>query len=281
MATYVVSDIHGYYWRFMNLLTQVHFDPRKDELYVLGDIIDRGLHSKEMLEWAYDQPSSVHFLRGNHEDMMLGIAKCYQKWIEDNNTFVNADEEYYYRYDFVYNNVWTTWNGGLQTFEYLLSLPRAQREDILDWVERWPLFYDIEVNDRRFVLVHAGFAMNGMRLHDDRFERGINVNVDIKDFPTQNSQSLLWIRDNWFLDDTELPCDVIFGHTNSVYVFNKLEDMNDWRTIDGGDPIPIELGKEIIHFGKGLKKHCIDTGRSVMSILRLDDMKEFVSDIEE
>ena len=34
-----------------------------------------------------------------------------------------------------------------------------------------------------------------------------------------------------------------------------IEDMNDWIKIDGGDPIQVWKGKEIVHFGKGLKKH--------------------------
>jgi predicted phosphodiesterase len=48
MATYVVSDIHGYYYRFMDLLKKVEYDPNKDSLYVLGDIVDRGPHSSLM-----------------------------------------------------------------------------------------------------------------------------------------------------------------------------------------------------------------------------------------
>ena len=116
---------------------------------------------------------------------------------------------------------------------------------------------------------------------DDRYDKGINVEVEIKGFPIQNSQSLLWIRDNWFFNDSELPCDVIFGHTTTPYLFDRLEDLNEWARIDGDNVIPIEKGKEILHFGNGLRKHCIDTGRRCMSILRLDDMEEFVSDIDE
>jgi len=280
MATYVVSDIHGYFYRFQDCLAKVNFNPTEDELIMCGDIIDRGLHNAEMLEWAYNAPSSVKFIMGNHEDMMLATIKDYERFIKSNDVR-SREEESYYRYDFAYNNIWTACNGGLKTFEYLMNLPREHREDLLNWIQSWPLFYDITVQGRRFILVHAGLAMNGMRMGDDRYDRGLQTWVDIDDFPTQHSQSLLWIRENWMLDVEDLPCDVVFGHTPSSYTYKIIEDMNDWIKIDGGDPISVWKGKEILHFGKGLKKHCIDTGRKCMSILRLDDMEEFVSDIEE
>jgi len=281
MATYVVSDIHGFYYRFQDCLAKVNFDPKEDELYVLGDIVDRGPHSAKMLEWAYNAPSSVKFIRGNHEDMMLATVRKYKRFIRSNGVRSTEEEEAYHRYDFLYNDIWTGWNGGTDTFEYLMNLPMEHREDLLHWVNSWPLFYDIEVNNRRFVLVHAGLAVNGMRMEDDRFDGGIDVDVDIEGFRIQNSQSLLWIRDNWFFDDSELPCDVIFGHTPTPYIYRKLIDWNEWCSFDGEDGIPAKKGKEILHFGVDLRKHCIDTGRECMSILRLDDMEEFVSDIDE
>ena len=281
MATYVISDIHGFYHRFQDCLAQANFNPEEDELYVLGDIIDRGPHSAKMLEWAYEQSSSVKFLRGNHEDMMLATIREYERFIRANGVRSTEEEEAYYRYDFVYNDIWTGWNGGVDTFEYLMDLPIEHREDLLNWIDSWPLFYDIKVNDKRFILTHAGLAMDGIRMTDDRYDKGINVDVEIEGFPIQNSQSLLWIRDNWFFNNSELPCDVIFGHTPTPYLFDRLEDLNEWARIDGDSGIPIEKGKEILHFGNGLRKHCIDTGRKCMSIVRLDDMEEFVSDIEE
>jgi serine/threonine protein phosphatase 1 len=50
MATYVISDIHGYYSRFIDLLQQIEFDDGVDELYILGDCFDRGPQNKEMLD---------------------------------------------------------------------------------------------------------------------------------------------------------------------------------------------------------------------------------------
>lgn len=41
MARYVVSDLHGCYNKFTELLRLVRFSD-KDELYIIGDIFDRG-----------------------------------------------------------------------------------------------------------------------------------------------------------------------------------------------------------------------------------------------
>ena len=43
MATYVISDIHGEYERFMELLEEIELKDT-DTLYVLGDVLDRGEH---------------------------------------------------------------------------------------------------------------------------------------------------------------------------------------------------------------------------------------------
>jgi hypothetical protein len=98
----------------------------------------------------------------------------------------------------------------------------------------------------------------------------------------QWSQSLLWIRDGWLHNLSEIPCDVIFGHTITNRIYNDLvyfkEELTFFdtnRTIDftGG------AGWEFIHVNG--KKHGIDTGRNKMGILRLDDMAEFYSTAQE
>ena len=118
------------------------------------------------------------------------------------------------------------WNGGYKTWAYLMSLPKVRRNDILNWISRWPLYYDIEVNGRRFLLTHAGFAMNGIHMSDDFYQKGIKrwEEIDGIEEP-QFSQSMLWIRENWILSRKDLPCDVVFGHTPSAGVYNMVTDL--------------------------------------------------------
>ena len=73
MSKYAISDIHGCIATFKTLLDKIKFS-KEDELYLLGDYIDRGPDSKGVIDhiW-YLQKSGyqVHCLRGNHENMLL------------------------------------------------------------------------------------------------------------------------------------------------------------------------------------------------------------------
>lgn len=70
MSTYCISDIHGCYDEFMELLEQIKFNPANDTLYILGDAIDRGDRPVDCLRYI-KHAKSVHMLMGNHEVMML------------------------------------------------------------------------------------------------------------------------------------------------------------------------------------------------------------------
>ena len=42
MSIYAISDIHGCYDMFLEMLDKIQFDETRDTLYILGDIMDRG-----------------------------------------------------------------------------------------------------------------------------------------------------------------------------------------------------------------------------------------------
>ena len=44
---YVMSDIHGKYDKYIQMLKQIHFS-EKDTMYILGDMIDRGEKGMEL-----------------------------------------------------------------------------------------------------------------------------------------------------------------------------------------------------------------------------------------
>lgn len=73
---YVISDIHGCYREFLELLDKIGGDFRVDQLIILGDYIDRGPHSYEVvkkviaLQQQYG-PEQVILLRGNHEQIAV------------------------------------------------------------------------------------------------------------------------------------------------------------------------------------------------------------------
>lgn len=69
---FVVGDIHGCFSKLRVLLSEIGFDPAKDRLFSVGDLVDRGPESREALEWlAYPW---FHAVKGNHEDMAVLYA---------------------------------------------------------------------------------------------------------------------------------------------------------------------------------------------------------------
>ncbi|BDV44142.1 serine/threonine protein phosphatase [Geotalea uraniireducens] len=71
---FVIPDIHGCSRTLDRLLGKVLRLQRGDELYLLGDYIDRGPRSREVLDLLLELVGAgyaVHPLRGNHEEMLL------------------------------------------------------------------------------------------------------------------------------------------------------------------------------------------------------------------
>ena len=95
MKRYAISDIHGCYQTFIDLLAQLNLT-KEDELYLLGDLIDRGPNSKGVIDHVMQMQEDgykVTVLMGNHEYMFLQaidetIPYCwdwrrYQLWIKN------------------------------------------------------------------------------------------------------------------------------------------------------------------------------------------------------
>ena len=66
--TYVMTDIHGRLEPLKALLAQI---PEGAKLVFLGDYVDRGSQSREVVALVRSLPNAV-CLRGNHEDMICG-----------------------------------------------------------------------------------------------------------------------------------------------------------------------------------------------------------------
>ena len=263
MSIYCISDIHGCYNDFIGMLNFINFQ-ETDEMYILGDIIDRGPHSAEMLWFATEEAGdNFHFLLGNHEDMMLAAANNYY----DRSTI-----------DLRMHDNWS-YNYGMETVHQIQNFDKyydGWEKKILDWVDNLPLYYDITVNNKRFILVHAALQSEE-RWPDDCCYEGKNFNISIENLPTpQNSQAMLWDRVSWLSDKTEWPFDIICGHTPTSSV--------KWDILkENNIPFFQEFKGGITHFGKDLRKHCIDCGVNrghELACLRLDDMQEFYVESE-
>jgi serine/threonine protein phosphatase 1 len=84
---FAIGDIHGCSKTFRKLLFEKIQITKSDEIYCVGDYIDRGNDSKGVIDFILElrkENYRIHTIRGNHEQMLLESAESSQKlkqWI--------------------------------------------------------------------------------------------------------------------------------------------------------------------------------------------------------
>ena len=74
MATYAIGDIQGCYTDLKNLLREIGFNASSDYLWFVGDIVNRGPNSLEVLRYIAENPRAQMVL-GNHDLHLLAVAE--------------------------------------------------------------------------------------------------------------------------------------------------------------------------------------------------------------
>lgn len=120
MPTYAVGDIQGCYATLMKLLDRIRFDPERDRLWLVGDLVNRGPRSLEVLRWGFRLGGRLTVVLGNHDFHLLrrayGAARPKRQ----------------------------------DTLDAVLGAP--DRDELLDWLRTRALLY----REGGYVLVHAG-----------------------------------------------------------------------------------------------------------------------------
>lgn len=129
---YIIGDIHGYYNKLSGLFEKIKKHITDDDTIIfLGDYIDRGKHSFEVIEFLIDLQQSYNtvYLRGNHESMFLD--------------YLQGKEIPLYMY-----------NGGQATIDSYIQIVGSLRlpEDHKAFFNNLKLYY--ETDD--FIAIHAG-----------------------------------------------------------------------------------------------------------------------------
>jgi len=74
MATYAIGDVQGCYLELNALLDRLQFDPVRDRIWFLGDLINRGPDNLAVVEFVRSLGSSATTVLGNHDLHFLAIV---------------------------------------------------------------------------------------------------------------------------------------------------------------------------------------------------------------
>jgi bis(5'-nucleosyl)-tetraphosphatase (symmetrical) len=74
MATFAIGDVHGCFDTLRRLLRRIRFDPREDRLWMVGDLVNRGPRSLDVLRWAVENDGRITAVLGNHDLHLLARA---------------------------------------------------------------------------------------------------------------------------------------------------------------------------------------------------------------
>ena len=79
MSTYAVGDVQGCYEQLRRILDSVSFDPARDTLWMVGDLVNRGPQSVETLRYVRSLGTRAVTVLGNHDLNLLAVSEGLRK----------------------------------------------------------------------------------------------------------------------------------------------------------------------------------------------------------
>ena len=122
MSNYAIGDVQGCYEQLRRLIERIAFDPARDTLWFVGDLVNRGPQSAAVVRFVKSLGERAVTVLGNHDLALLVVAEGIKR--------AHSSD----------------------TFDDILTAP--DREELLHWVRQQKMMHA----DGGFTMVHAGLV---------------------------------------------------------------------------------------------------------------------------
>lgn len=141
MAIYAIGDIHGCDRSLKMLLKKIHFTPNSDELILVGDLINRGPKSVDVLQRILDYGDAVSSVSGNHDITLLAIHAGFVKQRKKD----------------TYQNI----------------LQSKECHEFIEFIRHLPMLIEKQTEFKHIIITHAGLHPNWGLLDVRRYDQEI------------------------------------------------------------------------------------------------------------
>lgn len=226
---YVMSDIHGDFKNFYNMLVKINFTV-SDSLYILGDILDKNKENLCLYSFVRDEKNII-LIKGNHEYL------C-ERYIAGH----------------VSGYVWEAC-GGKYTKREVDGLHEEERQKLHDYLENLPVCMNVEVEGTEYFLTHSGY-------HTDyciKNEKGqVDIRTSVEKAAQERPGEYLFSNDIHHIPASlKFDKKIIVGHYATLFLpEHKKPDI-----YYGKKYIDIDTGNDRRNGGGRLSCLCLNNGR--------------------
>ena len=212
---YIIGDVHGEYKTLLALVDKL---PKDAKLVFVGDLVDKGLQSKEVI--SFIRKHNYLSVKGNHESSVIEVGKRIISYLNNKGSYANIMKIW------TKNRLGTFLSYGLveeMADGYLRFIDdekaMAKFLDDSDWMDSLPYYLELDIehsSGKQVVVSHSNISKIWNIRHDV-------LQRELFEYEVQ------WTRDNETLDDTGIFN--IYGHTPQKY---GLTVKKDYVCVDTG-----------------------------------------------
>ncbi len=238
---YIIGDVHGEYKTLLALVNKL---PKDAKLIFVGDLVDKGLQSKEVIHFVRE--NAYLSVKGNHESLVIAAGKRIISYLKEQGSFESIMK------------IWTKNRlGTFLSYGLVEQMPDGNLRFINDkkaikkflndseWMESLPLYLELDIvhkSKKKVVVSHSNISQV-WAIRDD---------IEQKDFFEYEVQ---WTREKETVANSNIFN--IYGHSPEKYGARVEED---YVCIDTGCCYYDKEG-----YGR-LSAYCVENGEIIVQV---------------